>query len=201
METTVIIQNQAIRLQGKLMEGSADRGVVITHPHPLYGGNMDNPVVVETARAFARKGFTTLRFNFRGTGGSTGMYDNGQGEQSDVLAVLDFLRERGSNTLFLAGYSFGSRINASVVAGGGDISEHIMISPPVAFMSFDDIDTLPFTGLIVTGKNDDIAPPKLIQAHIDRWRIAPHFEILPKCDHFYSGCLDQLQKALLRYIP
>jgi len=201
METGVIIKNQTIRLQGMLAEGSVDRCVVVTHPHPLYGGNMDNPVVVETARAFVRKGFTTLRFNFRGTGGSTGMYDNGQGEQSDVIAALDFLRERGGRNLCLAGYSFGSRINASVVARGVDISDHIMISPPVAFMSFDDIDTLPLTGLIVTGKNDDIAPPKLIQTHIYRWRIAPHFEILSKCDHFYSGCLDQLQKALLRYIP
>jgi alpha/beta superfamily hydrolase len=129
------------------------------------------------------------------------MYDNGQGEQRDVIAALGFLKDRGCSTLFLAGYSFGSRINASVVAGGGDITDHIMISPPVAFMSFDDIDTLPSTGLIITGKNDDIAPPKQIRAHIDRWRIAPHFEILPRCDHFYSGCLDHLRKALLRYIP
>lgn len=201
METAVIIQNQTIRLQGMLAEGSADRGVVITHPHPLYGGDMDNPVVVETALAFSRKGFTTLRFNFRGTGGSTGMYDNGQGEQSDVNTALDFLKDRGCKTLFLAGYSFGSRINASVVAGGSDITDHIMISPPVAFMSFDDIDTLLFTGLIITGENDDIAPPKQVQTHIDRWRIRPKFQILPECDHFYSGCLGQLQKALLHYIP
>lgn len=201
MENAVIIQNQTIRLQGMLAEGSDDRGVVITHPHPLYGGNMDNPVVVETARVFARKGLTTLRFNFRGTGGSTGMYDNGQGEQSDVTKALGFLKDRGCRTLFLAGYSFGSRINASVVADGCDITDHIMISPPVAFMSFDDIDTLPFTGLIITGENDEIAPPKQVQAHIDRWRIRPEFQILPKCDHFYSECLDPLHKALLHYIP
>jgi alpha/beta superfamily hydrolase len=201
METAVIMQNQTIRLQGKLAEGTGDRCVVITHPHPLYGGNMDNPVVVETARAFARKGFTTLRFNFRGTGGSTGMYDNGQGEQSDVITALEFLKDRGCNILFLAGYSFGSRINASVVAGGHEVTDHIMISPPVAFMSFDEITELPSTGLIITGQNDDIAPPKQVQAHIDRWRISPKFEILRRCDHFYSNCLDQLRKALLHYIP
>lgn len=201
METAVIIQNQTIRLQGKLAEGSADRGVVITHPHPLYGGNMDNPVVVETASAFAEKDVTTLRFNFRGTGGSTGMYDNGQGEQTDVIAALDFLKNRGCKTLFLAGYSFGSRINASVVAGGSDITDHIMISPPVAFMSFDDIDMLPSTGLIITGQIDDIAPADQIQIHINRWGSDPRFEIIPKCDHFYSGSLHLLHKILLRYIP
>jgi uncharacterized protein len=200
METALIIHNQTIRLQGKLAEGSADRGVVITHPHPLYGGNMDNPVVIETARAFSRKGFTTLRFNFRGTGGSTGMYDNGQGEQSDVITALSFLKDRGCKALFLAGYSFGSRINASVVAGGSDITDHIMISPPVAFMSFDDIAVLPSTGLIITGQIDEIAPPKRIQAHIDRWGITPQFDIIPGCDHFYDKRLDSIQKSLSDYL-
>jgi len=202
METAVIIKNQTIRLQGRLAQGTAGKGVVITHPHPLYGGNMENPVVTEAAAAFAAKGFTTLRFNFRGTGGSTGMYDNGQGEQSDVLAALKFLKDQGCPTLFLAGYSFGSRVNASVVAAGGvDIIDHIMISPPVAFMSFDDITTLPCTGLILTGQNDEIAPPDQIRAHIDRWGIIPRFEIIPGCDHFYSRRLNLLQKILLHYIP
>jgi alpha/beta superfamily hydrolase len=201
METAVIIQNRTIRLQGRLAEGIADKGVVVTHPHPLYGGNMDNPVVNEAASAFAAKGFTTLRFNFRGTGGSTGMYDNGQGEQSDVMAALTFLKDQGCQIVYLAGYSFGSKVNASVVAGGYDVTDHIMISPPVAFMSFDEIATLSSTGLILTGQNDEIAPPDLIQAHIDRWGIAPRFEIIPRCDHFYSGRLDLLHKILLRYIP
>lgn len=201
METSVIINNQTIRLQGRLLTGAGDKGVVITHPHPLYGGNMDNPVVVEAASAFSEKGFTTLRFNFRGTGGSTGMYDNGQGEQKDLLAALKFLADQGCQTLFLAGYSFGSRINASVVAEGYEVADHIMISPPVAFMSFDDITTLPSTGLIVTGQNDEIAPPDRIRSHIGRWGISPRFEIIPGCDHFYSGSLSRLRQCLLRYIP
>lgn len=201
METSVIIKNQTIRLQGRLAEGIADKGVVVTHPHPLYGGNMHNPVVLEAVSAFAAKGFTTLRFNFRGTGGSTGMYDNGRGEQSDVLAALKFLKDQGCTTLFLAGYSFGSRVNASVLACGCEITDHIMISPPVAFMSFDDITTLPCTGLILSGENDEIAPPDRIQAHIVRWGIDPRFEVIPGCDHFYTGCLDLLHTILLRYIP
>ncbi len=199
-ETEVIIKNQTIRLQAMLAEKTADKGVVITHPHPLYGGNMDSQVVKETARAFAEKGFTTLRFNFRGTGGSTGMYDNGRGEQTDVTTALAFLKDRGCSALFLAGYSFGSRINAAVVADGYDITDHIMISPPVAFMSFDEITVLPSTGLILTGQNDEIAPPDLIQSHIDRWKIAPCFDIIPGCDHFYSGCLNLLRSRLLIYL-
>ena len=200
METAVIIKNQNIRLQAMLSEDSSDCGVVVTHPHPLYGGNMDNPVVTQAVSAFVQKRFTTLRLNFRGTAGSTGMFDNGQGEQTDVIAALAFLRDQGVTTLFLAGYSFGSRINASVVAGGYDIADHIMISPPVGFMPFDDITSLPATGLIITGKNDDIAPPDMIQAHLNRWQITPRFDIIPGCDHFYTGCLDQLETRLLTYL-
>jgi alpha/beta superfamily hydrolase len=200
MENAVIIKNQTIRLQAMLSEGSADKGVVITHPHPLYGGNMNHPVVNEAVAAFARNGFTTLRFNFRGTGGSSGMYDNGRGEQTDVATALTFLKDRGCRTLFLAGYSFGARINAAVVSDGYDITDHIMISPPVAFMSFDEITELPSTGLIVTGQKDEIAPPDQIRSHIDRWGVTPQFDIIPKCDHFYSGCLSLLGNRLSNYL-
>ncbi len=197
---SVTVRNQTIRLQGMLDMASANCGVVITHPHPLYGGNMDNPVVMQMAASFVKKGFTTLRFNFRGTQGSSGMYDNGQGEQTDVTAALQFLADQGIKSLFLAGYSFGARINASVVSGGYEISDHIMVSPPVGFMSFEDIATLPSTGLILTGQEDEIAPPDMVQAHINRWKIDPVFHIIPGCDHFYGGCLDLLGEILENYL-
>jgi uncharacterized protein len=200
MENAVTIKNRTIRLQAMLAQGTSDRGVVMAHPHPLYGGNMDNPVVLKAIAAFAEKGFTTLRFNFRGTGDSTGMFDNGQGEQTDVMAALAFLKDMGIATLFLAGYSFGARVNASVVAGGYEITDHVMISPPAGFMSFDDIDVLPATGLVITGQNDDIAPPDMIQAHLNRWGITPQFNIIPGCDHFYSGCLADLKARLSDYL-
>ncbi|MCF8113734.1 MAG: alpha/beta hydrolase [Desulfotignum sp.] len=200
METSLIIKNQTIRLQAMLSEGSSDRAVVITHPHPLYGGNMDNPVVIRIADSFAQQGFSTLRFNFRGTAGSTGMFDNGQGEQTDVTAALQYLENLGIKTLVLAGYSFGARVNASVVAGGYRIADHIMVSPPVGFMPFDDIAALPSTGLIITGQDDEVAPPDMIQAHINRWQITPRFDIIPGCDHFYAGCLDSLHNRLLDYL-
>ncbi|MCA1793796.1 MAG: alpha/beta hydrolase [Desulfotignum sp.] len=200
MEEAIVIKNNTIRLQAMLDKTSAGRAVVITHPHPLYGGNMDNPVVLQMTKSFARKGFTTLRFNFRGTAGSTGMYDNGQGEQTDVTATLAFLKNLGIQTLFLAGYSFGARINASVVSQGYDIKDHVMVSPPVGFLSFDDIETLLSTGLIITGQEDDIAPPDMVQAHIHRWKISPEFHIIPGCDHFYGGCLDQLGEILEHYL-
>jgi len=178
----------------------SQNAAVICHPHPLYGGNMDNPVVMTISDVFFEKGFTTLRFNFRGTGNSTGMFDNGNGEQEDVRAALAWLIDNGYQNICLAGYSFGARMNAAVVSKGCDIQDHIMVSPPVGFMSFDDIKKMPATGLIVTGDNDEIAPKDMIQAHINRWQIDPQYEIIKGCDHFYSGCQDKLKVILTDYL-
>lgn len=200
MDTSVNFSCGNITLEGRLKESAGTKGAVICHPHPLYGGNMDNPVVMTIARAFEQKKITTLRFNFRGTGSSTGMFDNGTGEQDDVRSALSFMAEKGYSSLFLAGYSFGARMNAAVVSEGCDIKDHIMVSPPAGFMSFDDITTMPDTGLIITGGNDDIAPPDTIKGHIERWGIAPRFEIIEGGDHFYSGSLDELYDILNRYL-
>lgn len=201
MEETVTIHCNNIRLEGLLNQDSLEKGVVITHPHPLYGGNMENPVVEQIQQSYSEKGFTTLRFNFRGTGKSSGMFDNGLGELDDVRAAFSYLKDLGVSDLCLAGYSFGARINALVVSSGYALRDHIMISPPMGFISFDDVASMPSTGLILTGAKDDIAPPKMVQAAINRWQISPQFEVVPGCDHFYTGCLPLLKDFLLTYLP
>ena len=200
MESQITIQCKTIRLEGVLDQNSSQKAVIVTHPHPSYGGDMDNPVVMAVAETFFEKGFTTLRFNFRGTGNSSGAFDNGKGEQEDIQAALDFLSEKGFHEISLAGYSFGARMNAAVVSQGCKIEDHIMVSPPVGFMRFDDIEKMPSTGLIVTGRNDEIAPPDLIVQLIKRWGISPRFEIIKNCDHFYSGCLKKLKVIVTDYL-
>ena len=76
-----------------------------------------------------------------------------------------------------------------------------MVSPPMGFMSFEDVASMPSTGLILTGAMDDIAPPTLVQAAINRWQITPQFEVLEGCDHFYTGCLASLKDIFLAYLP
>ncbi len=200
MNSLITIRCNDIQLEGVLQKKNKQKAVIICHPHPLYGGNMDNPVVMTIAESFFEKGFTTLRFNFRGTCNSTGMFDDGNGEQEDVKAVMSWLNKEGYKNIFLAGYSFGARMNALVVSKGCEIEDHIMVSPPAGFMSFDDIDKMPSTGLIVTGANDEIAPSDLVQDHIHRWRIAPRYLIIEDCDHFYSGCLGRLKTILTDYL-
>ena len=201
MESNIKIKCGNIKLEGELHKNSPQKAVIICHPHPLYGGNMYNPVVMTIADVFFEKKITTLRFNFRGTGNSTGMFDNGNGEQEDIRAGISWLTENGYEKIYLAGYSFGARMNALVVSKGCKLEDHIMVSPPVGFMSFDDIEKMPSTGLIVTGGEDDeIAPADLVQKHIDRWQIDPRYEIIKGCDHFYSGYLDSLKTILADYV-
>jgi len=161
-------------------------------------------VVEQIVQGYFEKGFTTLRFNFRGTGKSSGMFDNGLGELDDVRASLAFLKESGISELYLAGYSFGARVNASVVSSGSspvyELQDNVMISPPMGLISFDDVETMPCTGLIVTGEKDEIAPDDMVQAAINRWKINTRFEVLKGCDHFYTGCLPLLKNILLDYL-
>ncbi len=201
MDSNITIDCSSNTIEAVLNQNSLIKAVAITHPHPLYGGDMNNAVVMSIERAFFNKGFTTLKFNFRGTGKSTGVFDNGVGEQDDVLAVLSFLKSRlGYERVCLAGYSFGARVNAKIIEGGYEIDDHIMISPPVGFISFEDIKAMPHTGLIVSGDSDEIAPPSLIQDHIKRWKITPQYEVLKNCDHFYSASLDNLENVIELYL-
>ncbi len=200
MEVHTTVHHSDIRLEAVINENKGPDAVVLTHPHPLYGGSMDNAVVTAAAGVFFENEFTTLRFNFRGVGKSTGQYDDGPGEQNDLLAAVSFLTEKGYENIRIAGYSFGARISAAVVSKGCAIQDHIMISPPVAFMNFDDIEHLPSTGLVITGENDDIAPPDRIQSCLDRWRITPRFEVIRSCDHFYSRHLKHFETILSQYL-
>jgi uncharacterized protein len=197
MEERVFFTSGSLRIEGMLATASPDRGVVISHPHPLYGGDMDNSVVIAVQRAYLRQGYSTLRFNFRGLGQSEGRYDNGAGERRDVGAAIAFLAGRGMTAVDLAGYSFGAWVNAGVSAG---FQRMVMVSPPVAFISFDPPAAIPTLRLIVTGGRDDIAPARMISSYHPQWNSAATFEVIPDADHFYSGFLKPLEDTIAAHI-
>ena len=193
MESKITFESEGVTLKGMINRASEQKAVVICHPHPIFGGNMDNPVVRAIARAFFNKGFTTLRFNFR-------LFCNGRDEQADVLAALNCLEQMGFEDQYLSGYSFGAMVNAMVVSKGCLVQDHVMVSPPVYLMNFDEIERIPNTGLIVTGDWDLFAPERVIRRHIERWGGEPLFTILTGCDHFYSGRLGNLQDTIEAYL-
>ncbi|MBU1195316.1 MAG: alpha/beta hydrolase [Proteobacteria bacterium] len=208
MENLIEINFEHVCLEGLIHKKSDQKAVIVCHPHPLYGGSMDNPVVTAVADSFFVKGYTTLRFNFRGVGNSTGAFDDGVGEQDDVRAATAMLVKDGFKKIVLAGYSFGAWINTQVMADGcnmpdhlaAHIADHIMVSPPVGFMRFDDIDTLCRTGLIICGDCDEYAPVPMIETCIKKWRISSRLEIIKNGDHFYSASLGTLRKILEDYL-
>ena len=169
---------------------------MITHPHPLYGGDMHNPVVTAMMQVYQTHDYTTLRFNFRGTGNSQGTYADGLGEQEDVRAALAHLANFGIRHLTLAGYSFGARVNAHLTCQDDGVEAMVMVSPPVAFMDFGYIASLDCLNLIITGSRDEIAPSGLINQLIPKWNPEVRFEIIEGADHFYGGYLERLKRIL-----
>jgi len=181
-----------LTLEGLFTQGNAEHGVVVTYPHPLYGGDMYNPVVQTVADVYIQAGYSCLQFNFRGVGRSTGQFDNGRGEREDVLAALSCLTARGAAALSLAGYSFGSWVNAYITADMAPIARQIMVSPPVAFIEFAGVVNIPTLTFVMTGGRDEIAPPGMVAPLMTSWNPEARMEIIPDADHFYGGCLDRL---------
>ena len=201
MAEKIMFPSGRYRLEGYWKAGARDKGVVITHPHPLYGGTMNNPVVETVQSAYQQNGYATLRFNFRGVGGSQGDFDNGLGEQDDVCAAIAYVENMNISAIDLAGYSFGAWVNAGVVADSRtSIASMMMVSPPVGYIEFENVNALGCLKLVVTGSRDHIAPVNQIRDLLPAWNADAQFEIIDSCDHFYSGHLDRLQSILIRYL-
>ena len=200
MEEKIIFLSDGHEIEALIDKNNSSKGVVITHPHPLYGGDMHNDVVVTICQAYQKKDYTTLRFNFRGVGSSQGSYSDGVGEQQDVRTAISYLKDMGTTHIELAGYSFGAWVNAMTFNKTSQLASMIMVSPPVAFIDFKEISNLECLTLIATGSRDEIAPPHQIDQLKTKWNPQALFEIIEGADHFYWGYLDQLESVLVSNI-
>ena len=189
--------SENFEIEGLLNKKDEKKGVVVTHPHPLYGGDMYNLVVETIVHVYNIKGYSTLKFNFRGVGRSQGTYDNGDGEQKDVLAALSFLGDMGMEQIDLAGYSFGAWVNAHAVQEDVAVKNMVMISPPAGFMDFSTIGPMERLKLVVTGSRDDIAPADVVKQMCSVWNPNARFVVIDGADHFYGGYLNQLEAVLV----
>jgi alpha/beta superfamily hydrolase len=157
---------------------------------------MCNPVVEAIVRVYQQKGFSSLRFDFRGVGLSEGAYDQGKGEQTDVRSAVAFLASLGVQQVDLAGYSFGSWVNAHLQPDDVYQARLIMVSPPVALMPFDGVSEIKNLGLVVTGSEDEFAPPELIRKMLVKWNPTARFEVIDGADHFFWGSHRELEAVL-----
>ncbi|WP_373498765.1 alpha/beta hydrolase [Desulfococcus sp.] len=195
MEERVSFPSGEYRLEGYYHPGS-EKGAVITHPHPLYGGDMNNIVVETLVLAYQRKGYATLRFNFRGTGKIEGRHADGMGEREDVLAAVRLLAEKGVRQIDLAGYSFGAWVNAHIDCQSAGIRRMVMVSPPVNFLDFAAVGPIPCLRLVVLGDDDEFGNESRVRKMMTHWNPDARYAVLPDTDHFYSGALRDLEAAL-----
>ena len=200
MEERITFSSGGKDLEGLILKTESDQAAVVTHPHPLYGGDMHNPVVAAIAGAYQGKGYTTLRFNFRGTGYSQGRHDQGRGERNDVIAAIDYLKRMGVKRVDLAGYSFGAWVNAHLKCAESGVERMVMVSPPIGFIEFNEVGTIGCLELVVAGSRDDIAPPDMLKRLITHWNPSARLEIVPGADHFFLGCYEALIARLTEVI-
>jgi uncharacterized protein len=174
-------------------------GVVVCHPHPLYGGDMANPVVLAATAACAAAGLATLRFNFRGVGGSGGAWDDGRREQDDVRAALAYLHERlpCPSRLALAGYSFGAQMAALVAAAGERLAGLALVAPPLAAWAWEPRATSGLDGplLVVADGADPYCPAQALAA-LGRALPAATVIVIDGADHFFFTGMPRLAAAL-----
>lgn len=184
---------EGVVLEGVIHEAAEPHfAAVVLHPHPQYGGDMHNHVVTRACVALADRGGTTLRFNFRGTGGSTGSHDSGRGEQDDALAAVAFVRKTAPGVpLVLAGYSFGAQVAAAVCERAG-AAGLVLVSPPLAYGGVADLPA-GVRVLAISGNRDPVCPADRLRA-LEGADV--RIEVVPGVDHGWFGGLDALSSAI-----
>lgn len=194
MDNRVEFKSGELTLEG-LLSAAGRKGAVLAHPHPLLGGNMRDHVLMAMSQAFNEEGYTTLRFNFRGIGRSEGFFDNGTGEQEDLKSAVNYLKVMGYGPVVIAGYSFGAWVG-SKISMSDDVSDVIMVSPPIAEMAFDF--EYAGAGLVITGDSDPFCPLDSLAGYAAAggFKVA----VVHGADHFYFGREVELMARLKNYL-
>jgi alpha/beta superfamily hydrolase len=173
---------------------------VVCHPHPLYGGTMDNKVVHTVARAFGQLGVPAIRFNFRGVGASAGSYDEGRGELEDALAVVAYGRQRWPGAaLWLGGFSFGGAV-AVLAAQRAHPERLVLISPGITKIDVTRAAAPECPWLVVQGDADDVVPAAIVLEWAAGLSPQPAIEVLAGAGHFFHGRINELRDTVLRFM-
>jgi alpha/beta superfamily hydrolase len=185
----VTFQSGALDLEGDLiLSPNCRRGAVVCHPHPHYGGDMDNGVVCAIVSALHQAGYATLRFNFRGVGASTGVYGGGVGEIEDARNAVRYLCERsGGARITLAGYSFGAMVGLQAGMAMEEVERLIAVAPPLAFADLAFLSQCEKEKLFIVGERDQFCSLAKLQEALARIGEPKTLRIVPGADHFFAG--------------
>jgi alpha/beta superfamily hydrolase len=177
-------------------ETSRPATIVICHPHPQHGGTMHNKVVTILERAMRELGLRTVRFNFRGVGGSEGSFDDGYGETDDLFAVVEWVRRtRPDDDLWLGGFSFGAFISLKA-AQNLKLGQLISIAPPVGRYDFNELAPPGCPWLVVQGDEDELVNIDEVRAWAEELDPRPDLVVMEQADHFFHRRLMDLRGLL-----
>lgn len=196
------------RLEGRYQRGRGENPPIamVLHPHPALGGTMNNKVVFQTYQMFVKRGFSVLRFNFRGVGRSQAEFDEGIGELSDAASALDWLQGENPNArqCWITGFSFGAWIGMQLLMRRPEISGFLSIAPPANLYDFTFLAPCPSSGLFVSGTNDKVVPHEDARALADRLTaqkdIVIEHALIDGTNHFFEGKLPELNKVMNDYL-
>ena len=204
----VVLTGAAGRIEGRYTQGKSETAPValILHPHPKAGGQMNNPVTVQLYHLFMKRGFSVLRFNFRGVGRSQGEFDSGIGELADAATALDWLQTTNpaASQCWVAGYSFGAWVGMQLLMRRPETDGFISVSPPTNAYDFSFLAPCPASGLILHGGADTVVPPLEVERVVSKLRtqkgIVIDYEVIEGASHFWAENLPSVESHVGNYL-
>ena len=204
----VIFNGPAGRLEGRYQPSKVRNAPIamILHPHPSFGGTMNNQVVYRLFYMFKERDFAVLRFNFRGVGRSQGQFDHGAGELSDAASALDWVQTIHPEARFcwVAGFSFGAWISMQLLMRRPEIEGFISIAPPANLYDFSFLAPCPSSGIIVQGTADEVVTEPAVQKLVDKLKTQKHitidYEKIENANHFFLNEMDELMGKVEGYL-
>jgi len=198
-EVTELLHGPSGQLEAAIIraeDGENKPWGIVCHPHPLYGGTMDNKIVTTIVRAFQHFKLNTIRFNFRGVGRSEGLFDEGNGELNDLLSVIDWIRQQKTEPdIWLGGFSFGAYI-AAKGATLIDAKKLVMIAPPVVHFPMQTLPAIKCDWVLAQGMQDDVVSPEAVLTWATSRTPAPQILQFPEAGHYFHGQLTELRLKL-----
>jgi alpha/beta superfamily hydrolase len=195
----VSIDGPAGSIEAMAQDSGMDGGryAIVCHPHPLFGGTMENKVVTTVGRALLETGIAVIRFNFRGVGRSSGVFDDGNGEtaDADVVAAWGAARWPGRQ-LVVAGFSFGAYVALRLVERR-PATALVTIAPPVGRFDFSRLSAPGCPWLVVQGAADEVVDPQSVIDWVDGLKPRPQLLVMPGVGHFFHGRLHELRDAVI----
>ncbi len=206
--TEIFLKGSAGRIHGHYAEFSEnnDKIALILHPHPQYGGSMNNKITFNIYKVLFSKGFNVLRINFRGVGKSEGEFDKGVGELKDAANALDWLQSKNAtaNNILISGFSFGSWIASQLIMRRPEVTDFIIISPPANKYDFNFFFQCPIKGFILQGDRDSVVEEESVSNLVNLINNIKGenitYQVVEGGDHFFRKKIDVLNAYVEEYL-